>query len=531
MSRLLVAAMALTLAGSLGSDAFGARRTALQANGRIAFAAVGGIASMNPDGSGQWGVELFLGDTAPAWSPDGSQLAVVTHWAGMAGILVMQPDGSGYHLVTTDSGDRDPAWSPDGTQIAFANGGRIYLANADGSNRRPLFAEAYTWATHPTWSPDGGKIAFSAYQQGPYSTSAVYVYDLTSGKESQLTADTLHASEPAWSPDGTQISFVSNGAIDVMNADGSDVRQLTNDPGAYNDTPEWSPDGTQIAFAHNWQIWVMGRDGGNPRQLTNGDSNTGPAWQPLPPAPAGCTLWGTAGNDLLVGTDGNDVICGLGGDDTLIGLGGTDRLIGGDGNDWLAGGLQYDYLYGGAGNDVIDARDGGPDLVYGGPGTDTAVVDGGRLETMIGVERPRVDRDLATWRPTTADAAEPTNPPVRAVDGRIDDWWNSGGYPSHWIEVDLQQPTAIARLQLVSPELPSGASILVLGRANADDPLHLLHVFSGPTADLQELDYAPKVPWRGVRFLRLEVPVANAPLPWISWREIEVYGPTSRRAR
>src|SRR5215831_4084384 len=109
MSRLALA-LVFVAALSVASDAHSSSASA-RANGRIAFAAVGGIASMNPDGTGQWGVELNVGDSSPAWSPDGMQLAVVTHWAGNSGILVMQPDGSGAHLVTTDGGDRDPAWS------------------------------------------------------------------------------------------------------------------------------------------------------------------------------------------------------------------------------------------------------------------------------------------------------------------------------------------------------------------------------------------------------------------------------------
>jgi len=527
MSRLLLAAVALTLAGSLGSDALGARTAALQVNGRIAFSAAGGIASMNPDGSGQWGVELNVGDTAPAWSPNGSQLAVVTHWAGNNGILVMNPDGSGAHLLTTDSGDRDPAWSPDGQQVAFANGLQIFLVNTDGSGRKALTTDSFGWVSHPSWSPDGTKIAFAAYANGVYSSSRIYVLDVSSGKTTALTDPAIQARDPAWSPDGGEIAFASAGSLFSMTADGSSVRPLTG-PGDYNDTPTWSPDGTQMAFTRNWQIWVMARDGSNPRQLTTGDANSAPAWQPLPPAPTGCTLWGTAGNDLLVGTDGNDVICGLGGDDTLIGLGGHDRLIGGDGNDWLAGGLGYDYLDGGPGNDVIDARDGGPDLIYGGAGSDTAYVDGGRLDSMIQVERPRVDNDLAAWRPVSADAAEPTNPPVRAIDGIIGDWWNSGGYPSHWIEIDLQRPVAIGLVRLIAPDMPSGSSVLLLGKTSADDPYRLLHVFNGPTAFMQQLVYAPKTPWRTVRYIRLEVPTANTPMPWVSWPEIEVYAPKRR---
>ncbi len=531
MSRLLLGVVAVALGGLLGSDAFGARTAAPHFNGRIAFAAVGGIASMNPDGSGQWGVELNVGDSSPAWSPDGSQLAVTTHWAGNNGILVMNPDGSGARLVTTDPSDMDPAWSPDGTQIAFANGSRIWAVNADGSGRRALTSGAYSWVSRPAWSPDGGKLAFAAVEDGLYSTSEIYVLDVSAGTETALTSGTTYAGSPAWSPDGNTIAFSSKDAIRAMDADGTNVHALTNGA-AYVDAPAWSPDGMQIAFAQNSQIWVMGRDGSNQHQVTNGDSNGSPAWQPLPPAPPGCTLWGTAGNDLLVGTEGNDVICGLGGDDTLIGFGGHDHLYGGDGNDYLAGGQGYDYLDGGPGNDTIDARDGGPDLVTGDPGIDTAVVDAGRMDTMTGIERPHVDRNLAVWRPATADASEPTNPPVRAVDGRIDDWWNSGGYPTHWIEIDLLQQVNVADVRLVSPDLPTGATVAVLGRSNTTDPFRLLHVFAGPTFDLQLLDFAPKHPWRAIRYVRVVVPASStAPLPWISMREIQVYGPTAKKRR
>jgi Tol biopolymer transport system component len=522
-------AAALVLAALLGSDARGSGPPTLRSNGRIAFAATGGIASMNPDGSGQWGVELNVGDAAPAWSPDGSQLAVVTHWAGNNGILVLQPDGSGAHNLTSDAGDRDPAWSRDGTRVAFANSGRIYVVNTDGTGRKPITSSAYLWASHPTWSPDSAKLAFAAYASGDYRNQ-IYVLDLVSGKETELNL-AAGASSPAWSPDGSQIAYVSEGSISAVSTDGKDVRQLTSGT-TYDDAPAWSPDGTQIAFARNSQIWVMGRDGSNPHQLTSGDWNGYPAWQPLPPAPPGCTLWGTAGNDLLVGTEGNDVICGLGGDDTLIGLGGDDKLIGGDGNDYLAGGLGLDMLDAGPGDDTLDARDGAPDIVWGGPGLDTAYVDGGRLDTMMtGIERPRVDSDLAAWRPVTADASEPTNPPIRAVDGRIDDWWNSGGPPSHWLEIDLQRPVTVARLRLVMPELPSGASLLLLGRADPAAPLRLLHAFGGPTADLQQIDYAPKHPWRGVRYLRVVVSSGNFASPWVSLRELAVYGPAPKKRR
>jgi hypothetical protein len=68
----LALALVFAAALSIASDAHSSSAS-VRANGRIAFAAAGGIAAMNPDGSGQWGVELNVGDTSPAWSPDGTQ--------------------------------------------------------------------------------------------------------------------------------------------------------------------------------------------------------------------------------------------------------------------------------------------------------------------------------------------------------------------------------------------------------------------------------------------------------------------------
>ena len=82
---------------------------------------------------------------------------------------------------------------------------------------------------------------------------------------------------PHPSPDGTRVVFQSNrtgtAQIFVMNADGNEMRQLTDrELGA--ETPKWSPDGRSILFAayvgeNNNDLFVMGPDGSNVRQLTS----------------------------------------------------------------------------------------------------------------------------------------------------------------------------------------------------------------------------------------------------------------------
>jgi Tol biopolymer transport system component len=106
----------------------------------------------------------------------------------------------------------------------------------------------------------------------------------------------------AFSPDGSQIAFTSDADIFVMNADGSNLRQLTTDPvtslslignNYWDSDPAWSPDGQQIAFmtARNNTMWsyvdcdiyIMNADGSNPH-LWFASNYAGidyePAWSP-----------------------------------------------------------------------------------------------------------------------------------------------------------------------------------------------------------------------------------------------------------
>lgn len=113
---------------------------------------------------------------APAWSPDGEQLAFVVsterdQYAGEANIWVMEAaTGTECRPLTGRPGviDKYPDWSPDGRQIVFAsnrNGDfELFVMDADGRNQRPVEmpADSPAHINYPAWSPDGNWFTFSA---------------------------------------------------------------------------------------------------------------------------------------------------------------------------------------------------------------------------------------------------------------------------------------------------------------------------------------------------------------------------------
>ena len=127
-------------------------------NGKIAYAVVGGLRTMNPDGTNQ--TQLTTGaDVAPAWSPDGRRVAFVRRHACSPctqAIHVVNADGTGEVPVTSPvPGEVDsPTWSSDGQRIAFTvdSGGAsdIWVVDADGSDLTQITTT--TFDRHNSWT-------------------------------------------------------------------------------------------------------------------------------------------------------------------------------------------------------------------------------------------------------------------------------------------------------------------------------------------------------------------------------------------
>jgi len=102
----------------------------------------------------------------------------------------------------------------------------------------------------------------------------------------ELTTHDRFSYDPAWSPAGGPIAFVARGENDeiyVINADGSNLRRLTQNTWEWDKHPSWSPDGKQIVFWSNRdtgrrQLWIMNADGSNPRRMLSSAFND---WDPI----------------------------------------------------------------------------------------------------------------------------------------------------------------------------------------------------------------------------------------------------------
>jgi len=84
-------------------------------------------------------------DTAPAISPDGSQVVFMSRREGQWDVYLINVDGSGLTRLTTDEAqDGIPTWSPDGSAIAFVSdrGGTwaIWVMTPEGDGKSLLFA-------------------------------------------------------------------------------------------------------------------------------------------------------------------------------------------------------------------------------------------------------------------------------------------------------------------------------------------------------------------------------------------------------
>lgn len=255
-------------------------------NGEIAFSArVHGISqvfTIRPNGTGLRQVTHNAnakGVYGLTWSPDGrSLLYTVTYPDGNDRLVKSPANGSGRATVVSAPctgnclGDDAPTYSPDGKKIAFEralgtpgqppSAVAIFTMHTDGSDLTPLTPTSpETFEVHqPRWSPNGKQIVFVRLNDAakPSNQSAIEIMNADGSDVRRLTPWRIEATDPRWSPNGKQILYRTYGEpvhlkdsnLFTMRPDGTDRVQLTHYSGGYLQAypQDWSPDGRQIIF-------------------------------------------------------------------------------------------------------------------------------------------------------------------------------------------------------------------------------------------------------------------------------------------
>ena len=228
-----------------------------------------------------------VGDSGPAFSPDGRTLAFVRtarylvadlYVLSLSGDLTPQEDPQ---RLTFENGPIEkPVWMPDGRRIVFSRGfdaPGLWRVTVSGSGRPEQLAAAGLRSSFPAISRQGNRLAFA---QGVFNANIrrMQVPDVESSPSSptQFLSSTRWESRPQYSPDGKRIVFESDRTgvvgIWISDSDGSNPAPLHLQEGALSVAPCWSPDGQRIAFGSNPEghqdIYVISTSGGKPLRLT-----------------------------------------------------------------------------------------------------------------------------------------------------------------------------------------------------------------------------------------------------------------------
>ncbi len=236
-------------------------------------------------------------DTQPRWSPDGNQIAFHSYRANFQ-IYRVNADGSGETLLANSGLDWYARWSPDGNRIAFISfrdaAYELYVMNADGSAQTRLTTQGIFFDSPPEWSPNSAQILYAATNNGYVQ---IWKIDANGSNPTCLTSGNTNKTGASWSPNGSQIAYFDNNdyGLYVMNADGSSPSRLASIFGACS----WSPDGHQIAFrSHDTPLgtYVINADGTDLRYLTD-----------LLPDTVETINWSPDGNQLCFATSSDAI--------------------------------------------------------------------------------------------------------------------------------------------------------------------------------------------------------------------------------
>lgn len=237
----------------------------------------------------------------PRIAPSGNRIAFISTYEGRGSVYVINRDGSNLKRLTEPGNSKRngyASWSPDGTKLIYTREysivNDIYIMNDNGNDQKNLTNE---WSSRQfslnlfsefPWSPDGKKIVFASNRDGSLK---LYIMDKDGENLRQITNNPNGSDYGAvWAPNVNRIAYVSTGNVNGntniftlnLRSPRPKPHNITNNP-YRNTSPVWSPDGTQILFVSNRdgsdELYIMNSDGSNVRRITHSaEPKENPSW-------------------------------------------------------------------------------------------------------------------------------------------------------------------------------------------------------------------------------------------------------------
>jgi TolB protein len=190
---------------------------------------------------------------SPAWSPDGQWLAYVSFENRISAVYVQQLRTGERRRVSAHAGvNGAPAYSPDGRQLALTlsgSGGNLDIYVLDlGTQALRRVTDDSAIDTEPSWSNDGKQIYFTSDRAGG---PQIYRLDVAAPTHVQrLSFGGSYNARPRLSPDGSTLALVTRDGsayrIAVQDASGN-LRTLTR--GTLDESPSFAPNGISLIYA------------------------------------------------------------------------------------------------------------------------------------------------------------------------------------------------------------------------------------------------------------------------------------------
>jgi len=151
-------------------------------------------------------------DMFPSWSPNGKYISYVSDKTGEYEIYLLEnnKDAQPKQLTFNSSAWKyEPIWSPDSKYLLFFDRTlKLQLLDISSGNIKDV-ANAYSEEIRDyKFSPDSKWITYT--NSSANSNSAIWVYNIPSGKNHKLTDDTFSDISPVFSNDGNYLFFLSN---------------------------------------------------------------------------------------------------------------------------------------------------------------------------------------------------------------------------------------------------------------------------------------------------------------------------------